>query len=720
MKKLSLLILFVCLATVGAQERQIVAVDTEDVVGSWTSLALDDLGYPHIAYQKTNPDCELRYAYWDGAQWVIEVIDDEGFPGKYTSLALDSQGRPHISYFAEDPVDMRYAHWDGAEWIIETLEADNSAGSYSDLALDSNDYPHLIYYDVGLGAVKYAYWDGVDWTIETVLDGGFIGVDGCIALDSNDLPHLIFQRYGMGTGYYHWDGAAWQSATPAIGTMLTNYDLAVDSNDHPHFVYNDGDENALCYAYYDGAAWQTEQVTTELQMGLYSSLVLDENDYPHVAHYDNENDDLVYTWWDGAAWTSEILDEEDVVGRYPSLVLDENDNPVISYFDAGGLDLNFLWTNSPPPPFSLLDPEDGSIFETWPEVSWEEVVDFPAVGYALLYSTDPDFATYDEITGLDTTSYTFTGDELVIGPLYYWKVRATDGFAETISNETWSFQVSPTFHLLSPPDGQQVPNWPRVDWEDLPLAVSPTYDLWFSTEPDFAPHQTITGLTNSEYQFGPLELRRGMTYYWKVQAWQSSSSFWSAETWSFTVPPDLSTLEAELTSTLDDDGVLLSWTVEGGSPAAVRLLRDDGSGEPVYVGPSLDGRVTRYLDRRADAGHSYSYWLELTMPNGNTRRFGPTEELLVPEPELVFSLEEPWPCPAIESVSLAFTLPEARHVSLAVYDLSGRRVAQLTRGELGPGRHQLAWDCSGESAGLYLLRLESENRTLSRRVVVGR
>lgn len=297
-----------------------------------------------------------------------------------------------------------------------------------------------------------------------------------------------------------------------------------------------------------------------------------------------------------------------------------------SYFDAGGLDLNFLWTNSPPPPFSLLDPEDGSIFETWPEVSWEEVVDFPAVGYALLYSTDPDFATYDEITGLDTTSYTFSGDELVIGPLYYWR----------------------------------------------------------------------------------------------VQAWQSSSSFWSAETWSFTVPPDLSTLEAELTSTLDDDGVLLSWTVEGGSPAAVRLLRDDGSGEPVYVGPSLDGRVTRYLDRRADAGHSYSYWLELTMPNGDTRRFGPTEELLVPEPELVFSLEEPWPCPAVESVSLAFTLPEARHVSLAVYDLSGRRVAQLTRGELGPGRHQLAWDCSGESAGLYLLRLESENRTLSRRVVVGR
>lgn len=43
MKKLSILILLVCLATAGAQERQIIAVDTEDVVGLWTFLTLDDL-----------------------------------------------------------------------------------------------------------------------------------------------------------------------------------------------------------------------------------------------------------------------------------------------------------------------------------------------------------------------------------------------------------------------------------------------------------------------------------------------------------------------------------------------------------------------------------------------------------------------------------------------------------------------------------------------------
>ena len=41
-------------------------------------------------------------------------------------------------------------------------------------------------------------------------------------------------------------------------------------------------------------------------------------------------------------------------------------------------------------------------------------------------------------------------------------------------------------------------------------------------------------------------------------------------------------------------------------------------------------------------------------------------------------------------------------------------------GELPAGRHAVAWDCAGEAAGVYLLRLETRNESLSRRVVIGR
>lgn len=69
---------------------------------------------------------------------------------------------------------MRYAHWDGAEWIIETLEADNSAGSYSDLALDSNDLPHLIFQRYGMGT-GYYHWDGAAWTSEILDEEDVVG-----------------------------------------------------------------------------------------------------------------------------------------------------------------------------------------------------------------------------------------------------------------------------------------------------------------------------------------------------------------------------------------------------------------------------------------------------------------------------------------------------------------------------------------------------------------
>ncbi|MBD3400637.1 MAG: T9SS type A sorting domain-containing protein, partial [Candidatus Coatesbacteria bacterium] len=63
---------------------------------------------------------------------------------------------------------------------------------------------------------------------------------------------------------------------------------------------------------------------------------------------------------------------------------------------------------------------------------------------------------------------------------------------------------------------------------------------------------------------------------------------------------------------------------------------------------------------------------------------------------------------------------EAQRVSLSVYDLAGRRVDVLSEGELPAGRHAVSWNCSAASAGVYLLRLETQGAALSRRVVVGR
>ncbi len=198
-------------------------------------------------------------------------------------------------------------------------------------------------------------------------------------------------------------------------------------------------------------------------------------------------------------------------------------------------------------------------------------------------------------------------------------------------------------------------------------------------------------------------------------------SYWDLSNYDLkfaTTRPDGDIEDVELTASSAADGVLLGWTVSGDVPAGVRVLR--GVDDPVAVSGSLPGETVRWLDRYVEPGEDYVYWLESTDSDGRTERYGPTEAVVVPERTQRLVLDEPYPNPANSSVNFAFTLPEAQSVSLSVYDLSGRRVAVLTEGELPAGRHAVAWDCSEEASGVYLLRLETRDESLSRRVVIGR
>ena len=50
-----------------------------------------------------------------------------------------------------------YAYWDGAEWVVETIESHNNAGSWISLALDPSGFPHVTYRDDTNGALKHAW-----------------------------------------------------------------------------------------------------------------------------------------------------------------------------------------------------------------------------------------------------------------------------------------------------------------------------------------------------------------------------------------------------------------------------------------------------------------------------------------------------------------------------------------------------------------------------------
>ncbi len=82
------------------------------------------------------------------------------------------------------------------------------------------------------------------------------------------------------------------------------------------------------------------------------------------------------------------------------------------------------------------------------------------------------------------------------------------------------------------------------------------------------------------------------------------------------------------------------------------------------------------------------------------------------------ALSAPRPNPARGSVALAYTLPSASRVTVAVYDIAGRVVDTLVDGEtVDAGAHAVRWNGSSSAAGVYVVKLTADGVTASQRIV---
>ena len=100
------------------------------------------------------------------------------------------------------------------------------------------------------------------------------------------------------------------------------------------------------------------------------------------------------------------------------------------------------------------------------------------------------------------------------------------------------------------------------------------------------------------------------------------------------------------------------------------------------------------------------------------------EQIGVPDPQVrpgpVLSAGVPNPFAA--STRVEFTLDRTEPVTLAVYDLAGRQVRDLVRGELPGGRHEAVWngrDDGGRevASGVYLMVLRTSEATRTQRML---
>lgn len=74
--------------------------------------------------------------------------------------------------------------------------------------------------------------------------------------------------------------------------------------------------------------------------------------------------------------------------------------------------------------------------------------------------------------------------------------------------------------------------------------------------------------------------------------------------------------------------------------------------------------------------------------------------------------------PARGRVRFAFDLPSDGRASVAIYDVTGRRVATLLDGWQSAGHRELEWNAAGAPTGVYFARVTSATASASARVVL--
>jgi uncharacterized protein (DUF1501 family) len=90
-----------------------------------------------------------------------------------------------------------------------------------------------------------------------------------------------------------------------------------------------------------------------------------------------------------------------------------------------------------------------------------------------------------------------------------------------------------------------------------------------------------------------------------------------------------------------------------------------------------------------------------------------------------YVLQQNYPNPFNGETRIRFGLPagagrDGRTVTLTVYDITGREVATLLDQPMGPGQHEVAFDASRLSSGMYLYRLRAGEFVDTKRMVLVR
>lgn len=211
----------------------IATVDSEDKVGSYAAIAIDGEGLPVLSYFDATAG-DLKVARCSGpdcsGEATISRLDSEEIVGLFTSIAIGEDGLPVISYFDRDNCALKVAkcHDPACQDRVSIATVDKKkkgcVGLFSSIAISADGSPLIAYYDSHQGRLKVAKCNDAACAgkkkISVIDESVSVGSFGRVAIGADDLPVISYYDHSRGDlKVAHCNDPACADGDEAIATL---------------------------------------------------------------------------------------------------------------------------------------------------------------------------------------------------------------------------------------------------------------------------------------------------------------------------------------------------------------------------------------------------------------------------------------------------------------------------------------------------------------------
>ncbi len=382
----------------------------------------------------------------------------------------------------------------------------------------------------------------------------------------------------------------------------------------------------------------------------------------------------------------------------------------------------------PPSAPKLIAPADNAV--NLPAV--ETLVCSKAAGAAKYHwelSPDLGFKTYivNDST-IDTTSVV----TLSAGQKYYWRVSAInlsgssafagpDSFTVMAAPATAPALVLPANNAISQRADTLVLRWKSVQ-------ASSGYECQLSTSRDFQ-KLVFSNDSTADTMLTVTSLRNSAKYYWRVLAYNigGASSFSGIDSFTTIVasplrPHLLTPFQAahvtrRVTLTWNASMTATNYTVEVSSDNTFRnnvvdtTVADTAVQLSIILQPSTD-YFWRVSASNPGGTSGYSAVGSFTTGTGVDAIDAPNG---IPK---VFALRQNYPNPFNPTTTIQYDVPKESHVTITVYDVTGREVATLVNQNQSAGSYSVVFNGARFASGMYFFRMVAGNYVKTQKMMM--